>query len=104
MRTFFTSGSNDSTPIDLAPMGRLKVAVRGQPGVTGDIEMLMNVQKMTCNHCIRSVTEAVHTIDPQAKVDVDLASGTVRIDGNPDEAATARAIREAGFTVEVLRR
>ena len=66
--------------------------------------MLMNVQKMTCNHCIRSVTEAVHTIDPQAKVDVDLASGTVRIDGNPDEAATARAIREAGFTVEVLRR
>ena len=66
--------------------------------------MLLNVQKMTCNHCIRSVTAAVHTIDPQAKVEVDLASGTVRIDGSPDEAATARAIREAGFTVEVLRR
>jgi hypothetical protein len=46
----------------------------------------------------------VHAIDPQAKVEVDLASGTVSIDGNPDEAATARMIREAGFTVEVLRR
>lgn len=66
--------------------------------------MLLNVQKMTCNHCIRSVTAAVHTIDPQAKVEVDLASGTVRIDGNPDEEAAAKAIREAGFTVEVLQR
>lgn len=66
--------------------------------------MLLNVQKMTCNHCIRSVTAAVHTINPQAKVEVDLASGTVRIDGSSDEEAAAKAIRQAGFTVEVLRR
>lgn len=79
------------------------MAVLCPPGVIGETEMLLNVQKMTCNHCVRSVTAAVHTIDPQAKVEVDLTSGTVRIDGNPDEEAAAEAIREAGFTVEVLR-
>jgi copper chaperone len=65
--------------------------------------MLLNVKKMTCNHCIRSVTAAVHTIDPQALVKVDLPSGTVRIDGIRDGEAAAKAIREAGFTVEVPR-
>ena len=55
--------------------------VRCPPGVIGETEMLLNVQKMTCNHCIRSVTAAVHTIDPHAKVAVDLTSGTVQRQG-----------------------
>ena len=65
--------------------------------------MLLNIQRMTCNHCVRSVTAAVHALDREARVEVDLAHGTVRIDGKPDTAAAVNAIREEGDTVEVLK-
>ena len=64
--------------------------------------MLLDVRKMTCNHCVRAVTAAVHAIDPQATVDVDLGQGTVRIDGNVDAEAAATAIRAEGYEVWVL--
>lgn len=64
--------------------------------------MLLSVQKMTCNHCVRSVTKAVHDLDPQAEVEVNLADGTVRIAGSVDAEAAARAIREDGYTVAVV--
>lgn len=64
--------------------------------------MLLDVRKMTCNHCVRAVTAAVHAIDPQATVDVDLGQGTVRINGKVDAEAAATAIRAEGYEVQVL--
>ena len=64
--------------------------------------MLLNVEKMSCNHCVRSVTKAVQALDAEAKVDVDLAAGKVRISGQVDAEAAARAIREEGFQVRVI--
>lgn len=64
--------------------------------------MLLNVEKMTCNHCVRSVTNAVQALDARAKVDVDLPTGTVRIAGQVDAEAAAKAIREEGYTVRVI--
>jgi copper chaperone len=64
--------------------------------------MLLNVTKMTCNHCVRSVTEAVHDVAPEAQVEVSLAEQTVRVQGAADAAAVARAIEEAGFDVKVV--
>lgn len=64
--------------------------------------MLLNVQKMTCNHCVRSVTQAVHGLDPAARVEVDLADGTVRVDGAPQTAAVVQAIEAEGYTVRVV--
>lgn len=64
--------------------------------------MLLDVRKMTCNHCVRSVTAAVHALDPAAKVEVDLARGTVRVDGKADADAVADAIREEGYEVKLL--
>lgn len=65
--------------------------------------MLLEVRKMTCNHCVRAVTAAVQGLDPDARVDVDLAQGTVRIEGDrvsPDAAVAA--IRDEGYEVRVL--
>ncbi|HET9693871.1 MAG TPA: cation transporter [Steroidobacteraceae bacterium] len=65
--------------------------------------MLLDVRKMTCNHCVRSVTTAVHALDPDAKVEVDLAQGLVRVEGGRvDAEAAAKAIREDGYEVRVL--
>jgi copper chaperone len=64
--------------------------------------MLLDVQKMTCNHCVRAVTNAVQALDPQARVEVNLADGRVRIDGNIDAENAVNAIREQGYTVRVI--
>ena len=64
--------------------------------------MLLNVQKMTCNHCVRSVTQAVQALDPAARVEVNLADGTVRVDGAPPAAAIVQAIEAEGYTVRVV--
>jgi len=64
--------------------------------------MLLDVQKMTCNHCVRAVTNAVQSLDPQAKVEVNLADGMVRVAGGVDAEAAAKAIRDEGYTVRVI--
>ena len=58
------------------------------------------VQGMSCSHCVGAVTQAVKSVDPQAEVKVDLASGKVEVDSQQDHAAIARAIEEEGYKVE----
>ncbi|RYC31344.1 copper chaperone [Lichenibacterium minor] len=57
------------------------------------------VEKMTCGHCVRAVTEAVHGVDAGAHVDVDLKAGRVAVAtedaGSADRIAAA--IRAAGY-------
>ena len=51
-----------------------------------------NVTGMTCGHCVRAVTNAVHSVDPGAVVEVDLTAGRVTI---RDEVAPASRIIDA---------
>lgn len=55
------------------------------------------VDGMSCDHCVRAVTEAVQSADPDAKVDIDLESKKVAVDSRRESAAIAEAIREAGY-------
>ena len=65
--------------------------------------MLLEVRKMTCNHCVRAVTAAVHGVDPYARVEVDLGRGTVHVEGDATRAeAAANAIRDEGYEVRLL--
>ena len=57
------------------------------------------VQGMSCGHCANAVTQAVKSIDPQAEVKVDLASGKVDVQSQRDHEAIARAIEEEGYKV-----
>jgi copper chaperone len=57
------------------------------------------VKGMTCGHCVRAVTEAVKSVDQQADVKVDLASGKVEVQTQQDRGAIARAIAEDGYEV-----
>ncbi|MGQ9367488.1 heavy-metal-associated domain-containing protein [Azospirillum sp. ST 5-10] len=54
------------------------------------------VDGMTCGGCARSVTNAIVKLAPQARVDVDLPSGTVAVDGASDEVVR-KAVESAGF-------
>lgn len=57
------------------------------------------VEGMTCQHCVKSVTQAVHRVDPTAKVEIDLAIGLVSISSTASAVAFATAIDDAGYTV-----
>ena len=55
------------------------------------------IQAISCGHCVRAVTEAVRSVDPQAQVDVDLASRNVRIETTSGRDAVADALTLAGY-------
>src|SRR3954470_6909175 len=58
------------------------------------------VQGMTCEHCVRAVTDEVGSIPGVEAVEVDLESGTVRVSGGRlDDSAVAAAVDEAGYSV-----
>ena len=56
-----------------------------------------NIPQMTCGHCVKAVTQAVHEVDPKAKVDVDLANKHVNIDTQADRGKIVAALAEAGY-------
>ena len=57
------------------------------------------VQGMSCGHCVNAVTQAVQSVDPQARVKVDLPTGKVDVTSDEDHDAIARAIEEEGYKV-----
>jgi len=58
------------------------------------------VEGMTCEHCVRSVTEEVAEVPGVAEVEVDLASGRMVVHGaGVDDAAVRAAVDEAGYAV-----
>jgi copper chaperone len=59
------------------------------------------VAGMTCEHCVRSVTEEVSEVPGVTAVEVDLAGGMVTVTGDDvvDDAAVRTAVAEAGYQV-----
>ncbi|MFJ8664332.1 heavy-metal-associated domain-containing protein [Streptomyces sp. NPDC093600] len=57
------------------------------------------VTGMTCGHCRTAITASVSALDAVLSVDVDVAGGlvTVTTGGEPDDAAIAAAIDDAGY-------
>jgi len=66
-------------------------------------DFIMLVDGMTCNHCLNTVKSAIYNIENVENVDVDLASGETKINGeniNIDEVV--KAIISSGYSVEVI--
>jgi copper chaperone len=55
------------------------------------------VPDMSCGHCASVITQTVKQVDPQAKVEIDLPSHTVKVDSVQDRPALAQALAEAGY-------
>lgn len=62
-------------------------------------ETTYTVTGMTCDHCVRSVTEEVGKIDGVTGVRVDLPTGAVTVTGSrePTVADVRAAVEEAGY-------
>ena len=52
---------------------------------------------MSCGHCVQAVTEAAHEVDPQARVEVDLAGKQARVESTAPRERFVAALAEAGY-------
>lgn len=57
------------------------------------------VEGMTCEHCVKAVTEEVGAVPGVVGVDVELATGSVTVhsDAPLDDAKVKEAVEEAGY-------
>jgi copper chaperone len=63
----------------------------------------LKVSGMTCQHCVRAVTQALETRDGVSSADVDLNAGRARVsydDSRVTPAQLAGAIIEEGYEAE----
>lgn len=60
------------------------------------------IEGMTCAHCERTVTEAIHRVVGDRFVTIDLPTGLTKIEGvsESDTAKITAAITEEGYTVK----
>jgi copper chaperone len=59
----------------------------------------LEVDKMSCGHCVAAVAKALKTLDSGAKVDIDLASRQVKVDTDAELDDVREAIASAGYPV-----
>ncbi len=57
----------------------------------------LKVEGMTCGHCVARVTQAVKSVDPAARVEIDLASKQLRLESGCELADITEALAEAGY-------
>ena len=62
----------------------------------------LKVEGMTCGRCVARVTQAVKSVDPAARVEVDLAGRRVKLESGCALADIAEALAEAGYPAKSL--
>lgn len=76
------------------PLPRLRIA-----RIAGVTPIVINVIGMTCEHCATAVRTEIGGLPGVTDVDVDVASGEVKISAEPlpDDAALRAAVDAAGY-------
>ena len=57
------------------------------------------IEGMTGQHCVASVRAEVSALEGIERADVDLAAGTLTVDGTVGDDAIAAAVADAGYAV-----
>ncbi len=67
--------------------------------------MILDIEGMSCEHCVRHVTEALGELGDVSKVVVDLENkqATVEAEDGFDEAAASAVVDEAGYELTGIR-
>lgn len=63
------------------------------------IMLLISVTGMTCQHCVKAVTNAINELDANAKITVDLTKNQVQVASSLDAKLLANAIEAEGYKV-----
>ena len=62
----------------------------------------LKIPDMTCGHCAQTVEKAVKSVDPAAKVEVDLAKKIVTVETTAPKERIAEMVRSAGYENEQM--
>lgn len=57
----------------------------------------LKVDGMTCQHCVMAVKKALESVEGVSAAEVDLDSGSARVQGQADIQALLAAVREEGY-------
>lgn len=55
------------------------------------------VPALSCEHCVRVITEAIRALDPEARVSADVATHSVNVETGQPRLAVIAALAEAGY-------
>jgi len=61
------------------------------------VPMQFQIDNMACGGCATSVTKAIQSLDPQAKVDIDLTAKRVNVESAADESAVVAVLENVGY-------
>lgn len=59
--------------------------------------MGLRIQNMTCGGCARSVTRAIQSFDPDARIEADPAARAVKAGTTASSAAVCQVLEAAGY-------
>lgn len=59
----------------------------------------LKVERMTCGGCAATVRAAVLDVAPTARMEIEIATGMLRVEGDADEARVRAAIEQAGYGI-----
>ncbi|WP_370680400.1 heavy-metal-associated domain-containing protein [Comamonas sp. GB3 AK4-5] len=63
------------------------------------MEHVFEVSGMTCGHCERAVTNALHEVDAAAQIQIDRGQNKVVVQSQATREALRHAISEEGYQV-----
>lgn len=64
--------------------------------------MELRIEDMTCSGCARSVTKAIHSVDPAAKVDADPAARKVMLQTGAEPTVILKVLEEIGYPATAI--
>lgn len=59
--------------------------------------LTLSIPAISCGHCARAITDAIHELDPAASVQVDVAARTAVVDTRADGAAVRERLAAEGY-------
>ena len=59
--------------------------------------MELTIENMTCGGCAKSVTKAIQSLDPNARIETNRAARSVKVETTASTAALQQVLEEAGY-------
>lgn len=66
------------------------------------MEQLIHITGMTCQHCVRAVSNALSKVPGVGRVEVSLEKGEARVEGEASADDLIRAVESEGYKASLL--
>ncbi|KKB84711.1 heavy metal transport/detoxification protein [Devosia limi DSM 17137] len=63
--------------------------------------MQLKIENMTCGGCAKSVTRAIQSVDPTARIETNPGARSVKLETTATSAALQKALEAAGYPAVV---